>query len=662
MGADYILEMRNISKEYGPNAVLTDVTLKVRPGEIHALVGENGAGKSTLMNVLFGMPVIHETGGFKGEVLLDGQPVQIGSPHDAMEKGVGMVHQEFMLIPGFSITENIKLNREIASPNLVSRVLGKSMETLEMGQMAADARSALDSVGMNIEEFALVAGLPVGYMQFVEIAREIDKQGVKLLVFDEPTAVLTESEAEQLGRVMKQITASGIAIIFITHRLDEVKALSDTITILRDGKLVASQATGDMTLVQLAELMIGRSGESVVEVERRAIPENAPIALKLRNLSVAMPGEEAKRVNLDVREGEILGIGGLAGQGKVGIPNGVMGLYPAGGEAELFGEPLPLNDAGGALRRGLAMVSEDRRGVGLLLEEPIEDNIAFSATEIHGDFQKPMLPDATKLRKNILALVLAVLLTAGCLALGFYGDAQWPDKTGTTAPAVVETVPEDEAPPPAEGEADSMLSGDDLADELPADEELPQAAIGAPAIARISPLFLILGFLGVIGLLYTALYPFIEKWARRVKVKDTKGVRAYAQRMIKELDIRCRGPLQVAGTLSGGNQQKVCVARALALKPKFLFVSEPTRGIDIGAKRLVLETLVRLNRELNMTIVMVSSELLELRSICDRIAIVSDGEVVDIFAPDASDAAIGLAMSGIKHGEAHETEKGGGAK
>lgn len=225
MQSEFVLEMKHITKRYGNNTVLNDVSLSVKPGEIHALLGENGAGKSTLMNTLFGMPVIHNTGGFEGEVFLDGQKVDIASPLDAMHKGIGMVHQEFMLLPGFTITENIKLNREITKPNLVSRVLGKDLETLDMKAMAADARKALDSVGMGIDEYTLVHGLPVGYMQFVEIAREIDKTGMKLLVFDEPTAVLTESEAAQLISVMKQIAASGIAIIFITHRLDEVLSL-----------------------------------------------------------------------------------------------------------------------------------------------------------------------------------------------------------------------------------------------------------------------------------------------------------------------------------------------------------------------------------------------------------------------------------------------------
>lgn len=536
MSAEFVLEMKNITKRYGENTVLTDVSLSVRPGEIHALLGENGAGKSTLMNVLFGMPVIHSTGGFEGKVLIGGEETHVLSPHDAMQKGIGMVHQEFMLLPGFTVTENIKLNREITRKNPFSRFMGKNLETLDEKSMSMDARRALDSVGMNIDEYTKIHGMPVGYMQFVEIAREIDKKGVKLLVFDEPTAVLTESEAAQLIKVMRQIAESGIAIIFITHRLDEVAAAANSITILRDGKLAAVRETKNTTIIELAELMIGRKGEAVVEADDRTPPMDE-IAMKIRNLYVDMAGEEIKGISFDVYKGEILGIGGLAGQGKLGIPNGIMSLYDAEGDVELFGKKVVLGDAGAVLRSGIAMVSEDRKGVGLLLDQSIEDNIVFTAMQINGEYLKK------------------------------YGP---------------------------------------------------------------------------------------------ISLKDQAKVRSVAEKMIKDLDIRCFGPTQHTGTLSGGNQQKVCIARALALHPKFLFVSEPTRGIDIGAKKLVLETLVKLNREQGMTIVMVSSELQELRSVSDRIAIVSEGKLVDILSPNASDADFGLAMSGIKPSE--HKEKGDGAK
>ena len=526
MGSRYVLEMTDISKEYYGNRVLKNVNLQVEPGEIHALVGENGAGKSTLMNILFGMPVIHETGGFEGEIKIDGQPAMIDNPYKAMDYGIGMVHQEFMLIPGFTVTENIKVGREITNPTFLSKVFGKDLETLDIEKMRRDARVALDTIGLNIEEYVQVAGLPIGYMQFVEIAREIDKTGIKLLVFDEPTAVLTESEADRLLEIVQLIASKGIGIVFITHRLDEVMAISDRLTILRDGEVVATLNAKDTTVERVAELMIGRKVEKLIEgMGDHRVLSDADIALSLRDFYVDMPGERVKGVNLDIRNGEIFGIGGLAGQGKLGIPNGIRGIYDSEGTVELFGKELDLTKLGEALRNGIAFVSEDRRGVGLLLDESIEFNVVFSAMQIKGDF-----------------------------------------------------------------------------------------------LIRLGP----------------------------ITIYDQRKAREHTLEMIKTLDIRCTGPKQLVGSLSGGNQQKVCLARALTLNPALLIVSEPTRGIDIGAKRLVLEHLIKLNREEGLTIVVVSSELVELRSMCDRIAIISGGNVAAILEPDAPDAEFGLAMAGLR--------------
>ncbi len=525
----YVLKMEDITKEYFGNKVLKGVELKVKPGEIHALMGENGAGKSTLMNILFGMPVIHSTGGFGGTVEFNGAPVNIDSPHKAMELGIGMVHQEFMLIPGFTVTENVKLGREISSPTVASSIFGKSLEKLDKPTMADDTRRALNTIGLGVEDYARVAGMPVGYMQFIEIAREIDKTGIKLLIFDEPTAVLTETEADRLLDTMRVIASKGIAIIFITHRINEVIDVTDSMTVLRDGTFVDRLETKDTTAARIAELMIGRQVEKLVDdmdEDNRKISDE-DIMLSLKNFYVDMPGEKVRGIDLKLRRGEILGIGGLAGQGKVGVPNGILGLYPAAGEIEFDGQKIDPAKLGDALQKGIAFVSEDRRGVGLLLNESIEQNIIFTALQIQGKFLKK------------------------------YG-------------------------------------------------------------------------------------PFSQF--------DSKGAKQHALDMIKALDIRCTGPDQYAGRLSGGNQQKVCLARAITMEPKLLIVSEPTRGIDIGAKKLVLELLAKMNREQGMTIIMVSSELNELRSLCDRIAIVSDGKLTGIFAPEASDAEYGLAMSGVTEG------------
>ena len=529
METNYVLKMNNISKEYFGNKVLKDVQLKVKPGEIHALMGENGAGKSTLMNILFGMPVIHSTGGFEGTIEFDGKEVNIDNPQKAMELGIGMVHQEFMLIPGFTVVENIKLGREITNPTIASSVFGKSMEKLDKPAMASDARKALDTIGLNIGENEMVGGMPVGYMQFIEIAREIDKTGMKLLIFDEPTAVLTETEAQRLLETMQLLASKGIAIIFITHRIDEVIQVTNSMTVLRDGYFVDYLETKDTTAAKIAALMVGREVEKLVDdvdEDVRNIKED-DIMLRLKDYYVDMPGEKVNGVDLEVKRGEILGIGGLAGQGKVGIPNGILGLYKSEGTVEFEGEVIDTTKLGAALKKHIAFVSEDRRGVGLLLEESIQNNITFSAMQIDNKFLKKFGP---------------------------------------------------------------------------------------------------------------------------IRLFDEKAARAHAEDMIKQLDIRCTGPDQYAGRLSGGNQQKVCLARAITMNPKLLIVSEPTRGIDIGAKKLVLELLAKMNREQGMTIIMVSSELNELRSLCDRIAIVSDGKITGIFSPDASDAEYGMAMSGVKEG------------
>ncbi|KAB3530466.1 sugar ABC transporter ATP-binding protein [Alkaliphilus serpentinus] len=514
--------MNNISKEYYGTRVLNNINLEIKAGEIHALLGENGAGKSTLMNILFGMSVIHSTGGFQGEIELEGNKVDIHSPLQAMNLGIGMVHQEFMLIPGYTITENIKLNRELIKKDFMNRLMPAPLKQIDFDEMNKEARKALDTLDIGIEEWVKVAGLPVGYMQFIEIAREIDKQNIKVLVFDEPTAVLTESEAENLLKAMKKIASTGIAIIFITHRLDEVMEVADNITILRDGQFITRKNKADTNVFEMAELMVGRQIESMVQHDVKDY-DNQPVSISLKGFNVAMPGEEVRNLNLDIYQGEILGIGGLAGQGKIGIANGIMGLYPAWGEVLINGQPLTLNNPKESIKRNLAFVSEDRRGVGLLLDTSIEMNIAITAM-------------------------------------------QNKDK-------------------------------------------------------------------------------FIKKYGL-FSQKNHSEIRKHALEMIQKLDIRCIGPEQITRRLSGGNQQKVCIARALTLDPMILLVSEPTRGIDIGAKKLVLDTLIKLNKELGITIIITSSELAELRSICHRIAIVSEGKIEGILKPDDSDTDYGLMMSG----------------
>ena len=543
--AQPILSLRGIGKAFYGNRVLSDVSFDVAPGEIIGLVGENGAGKSTLMKILFAMPVINETGGFEGSIVFNGQEAKFKNSFEALDAGIGMVHQEFSLIPGFTATENILLNRESLNGSVLTDIFGPRINTLNRATMDNRSRKAIDKLGVTLDPNMLIREMPVGHKQFTEIARELCRENVKLIVLDEPTAVLTESEAEVLLSTLRLLASEGIAIIFISHRLREVVELCDRVVVLRDGRKIEDFSAQGTSTKKIASLMVGRSMEAQAKIDAasalRSVPgatDTAEAILTVKDLWVDMPGETVRKVNLSINKGEIFGIGGLAGQGKLGIPNGIMGLYPAGGSVLLNGRPVELNAPRAALGRSMAFVSEDRRGVGLLLDEGIDWNIAFTAMQVQDKFVKPLLG----------------------------------------------------------------------------------------------------------GLL---------KW------RSDSAMTELAAEYIKLLEIKCTGPGQRAGNLSGGNQQKVCLAKAFALRPDILFVSEPTRGIDIGAKHLVLETLKRYNREYGTTIIMVSSELEELRSVCDRVAIVYEGRIEGILPHSAPLEDFGILMAGAAKDDAPAALDGG---
>ncbi|MDR1575318.1 MAG: sugar ABC transporter ATP-binding protein [Treponema sp.] len=520
-----LLRLEGVTKDFYGATVLSGVHFSLNRGEILGLVGENGAGKTTLMHILFGMSDIIETGGYGGGIYIDGRPVSFKSPFEALDAGIGMVHQEFSLIPGFTACENIMLNREPAAYNPAVELFGERLATLKRKQMREHSAGAIAKLGVDISADTLVSEMPVAHKQFTEIAREISREQVKILVLDEPTAVLAESEAEILLSGLKRLSAEGIAIIFISHRLHEVTQIADRVLVLRDGQVIRDVPNKNVSVPDITTWMVGRDvSDRSTAAEERVFGEEA---FRVENLWVDMPGETVRDVSFTVRKGEILGIGGLAGQGKLGIPNGIMGLFAAGGRAWIDGESLALGDPRKILDAGAAFVSEDRRGVGLLLDESLEWNIAFGVMQVKGQY----------LRK----------------------------------------------------------------------------------------------FLG--GLF---------------SLRDEKAMQRLAAEYIAKLEIKCTGSRQPAKELSGGNQQKVCLSKAFALEPKLLFVSEPTRGIDVGAKKIVLDTLRFYNRNKGTTIVMISSELEELRSICDRIAIVDEGKIAGILRPEAPAAEFGLLMSGEK--------------
>ena len=388
--------------------------------------------------------------------------------------------------------------------------------------MEQQAQAAIDKMGVKIDHNMGISDMPVGHKQFTEIARELSKDQLKLLILDEPTAVLTEKEAVALLDSITAMASRGISVIFITHRLHEILSVCDKVVIMRDGYVVKDAPAKELDVPEITRWMVGRNVEVSATVADVRSHDDARNIMSIRRLWVDMPGETVRDVSLDIKEGEILGIGGLAGQGKLGIPNGIMGLYEAGGTVEFDGKSIPLNSPRKCLDSSLAFVSEDRRGVGLLLDETLEWNVAFSAMQIQ-------------------------------------------DK-------------------------------------------------------------------------------FLKKLAGVIKWRDEKAIHQVTEKYIEELKIKCTGSKQKARELSGGNQQKVCLAKAFALEPKFLFVSEPTRGIDVGAKALVLDALRKFNRESGVTVVVISSELEELRQTCDRIAIVSGGKIAGILPATESSEAFGMLM------------------
>ena len=517
-----LLEMKNIKKDFFGTQVLSDINITLGEGEVLGLCGENGAGKSTLMKILFGMDVIRDTGGYGGDILLNGEKVTFNTPFDALAAGIGMVHQEFSLIPGFTAAENIVLNREPTKHNVISEIFGERLNTLDYNEITGRAENAIEKMGFSIDPHMTISEMPVGHKQFTEIARELSKDQLKLLILDEPTAVLTEKEAEALLDSIRSMSEKGIAVIFITHRLHEILSVCNRVVVMRDGNVVQDVPAKDTNVNEITKWMVGRNVDNSAAHEIRDFSD-AKVAMSIKNLWVDMPGETVRNVTLDVKEGEILGIGGLAGQGKLGIPNGITGLYEAGGEVTFEGKKIPLNSPRKCLDSDIAFVSEDRRGVGLLLDETLEWNIAFPAMQVQNKFVKKYLG----------------------------GLINW---------------------------------------------------------------------------------------------RDEKAIGDVTNKYIDELAIKCTGSKQKARELSGGNQQKVCLAKAFALEPKFLFVSEPTRGIDVGAKALVLNALKKFNREYGVTVVMISSELEELRQVCDEIAIISGGKVSGILPADSPSEEFGLLM------------------
>jgi ribose transport system ATP-binding protein len=477
-----IVEVRNISKRFPGVQALDNVSLSVLPGEIHALIGENGAGKSTLMNVLAG-----EIQPDAGTILFDGKAVTIPNPFVSQQLGIGVVYQELALCPNLSIAENVSLSSAATSPGVAF---------VNRRRFAERARTVLATLGLeNVDVSTPVSQLTVAQQQLVEIAKAISSK-VKLLILDEPNSALTPDETSHLFDVLRQLKASGVGLIYVSHRLEEVLRLVDRITVLRDGKFIETLDAATATVDGLIARMVGRAVESLYHREQAATVREK-IVFGVQELA---SGSAVKGVSLAVHEGEVVGIAGLPDSGKDELVEACFGLRPYEGAITVQGETVALRSPVTAIEHGMAFIPADRRRAGALL--------------------------AMNVRDNVVAASLREVSTAGLLKPG--------------------------------------------------------------------------------------------------------AMRSLGQEYVSKLDVRIAGLAQQMATLSGGNQQKVILARGMATRPHVLLLHEPTRGIDVGAKAEIYRILQDLAAQ-GVGILVASSELPELIGQCDRILVMHRGRITGEF-------------------------------
>ncbi|KHK99500.1 heme ABC transporter ATP-binding protein [Microbacterium mangrovi] len=495
------LELRGITKRFGSFTANDHIDVTVEPGEIHALLGENGAGKSTLMNVLYGLYQAEE-----GEILLDGVPHHFRGPGDAMAAGIGMVHQHFMLVPVFTVAENVMLGHEQT----------KALGSLDLAAARKHVRDVATRFGFEVDPDAIVGDLPVGVQQRVEIIKALSRDA-KVLVFDEPTAVLTPQETDELMGIMRQLRDEGTSIVFITHKLREVREVADRITVIRLGKVVG-QAEPTASNTELASLMVGRAVELTVHKDPPKIKPSG--GLEVRDLRVISPNGTVlvDTISFDVHPGEVLAVAGVQGNGQTELTEAIMGLHGGvTGTITLDGTELVGRSVRGVLDAGVGFVPEDRNEDGLVGAFSVAENLILDRSS---------------------------------------------DKAFSSAGTINRSTLDD-----------------------------------------------------------------------------------FAKARITEFDIRTQGPQTPAGALSGGNQQKVVIARELNRDLKMLLASQPTRGVDVGSIEFIHKRIIE-TRDAGIPVLVVSTELDEVAALADRIAVMYRGAIVGIVPGDTPRDVLGLMMAG----------------
>ena len=508
MEQQYAIEMLHITKKFPGIIANDDITLQLKKGEIHALLGENGAGKSTLMSVLFGL---YQPEG--GEIRKDGKKVEINDPNDANDLGIGMVHQHFKLVECFTVLDNIILGIE---PNKHGFL------------MKAEAKKKVDELsqkyGLYVDTDAVIEDISVGMQQRTEILKMLYRDN-EILIFDEPTAVLTPQEITELMQIMKNLAAEGKSILFISHKLNEIMEVADRCTVLRKGKYVGTVNVKDTTKSELSRMMVGRDVEFVVHKDEA---KPGDVILDIENMTVASKVHKRNAVNnvsLQMREGEIVCIAGIDGNGQTEFVYGLTGLEPVSeGKITLCGQDIT-NLSIRKRNENMSHIPEDRHKHGLVLDYTLEDNMILQR----------------------------------------YFEPEFVSKAG-----------------------------------------------------------------------------FMNR----------KNIRAYAERLIEQYDIRSgQGPITIARSMSGGNQQKAIVAREIDKDPQLLVAVQPTRGLDVGAIEYIHKQLVK-QRDEGRAVLLVSLELEEVMSVSDRILVMFEGEIVGELDPKKTTVEeLGLYMAGAKREE-----------
>lgn len=501
MAHENVIEMRDITKVFGGFVANDKINLHLRKGEIHALLGENGAGKSTLMNMLAGL--LEPT---SGEIAVNGQVVNLDSPSKAASLGIGMVHQHFMLVEAFTVAENIILGSELTK-NGVLDIAGASKEI----------KALSERYGLAVDPSAKVADISVGAQQRVEILKTLYR-GADILIFDEPTAVLTPSEIDELMAIMKNLVKEGKSIILITHKLDEIRAVSDRVTVIRRGKSIETVEIAGATNADLAEMMVGRSVSFKTE-KQASKPKEVVLSIKdlVVNENRGVPA--VKNLSLDVRAGEIVGIAGIDGNGQSELIQAITGLRKVeSGSIELKGDSIVGLHPRQITELSVGHVPEDRHRDGLILEMMISENIALQT---------------------------------------YYKE--------------------------------------------------PHSKNG---------------------------------------ILNYSNITSYAKKLMEEFDVRAASELVPAAALSGGNQQKAIIAREIDRDPDLLIVSQPTRGLDVGAIEYIHKRLIE-ERDNGKAVLVVSFELDEILNVSDRIAVIHDGKIQGIVSPETTNKQeLGVLMAG----------------